>query len=407
MLPGRVYPQKFIVKFLAGLMFERLKRGRPNAPVDSPFIGGMKVNETSLVPHLLFAFFKHLPHYNSIAEQASGMRPEAINQLNQILNTVFLAIREGKFDRQRYDWITNDLVEENFRNRDFNQYYPAIRNENVTFRATKSVKLRVTIGAIAAISQEVFLPRPIDQYPYIDDVYPYIDDVRSIMKLDRNEDLTHSEQARILKRIEETMLSIDNRPAWPISFDDEDRPVIKTSKAESFPSHGEVERDKSVVDGSFVLFRRVLQRNEGGKDYIREYLRIENKQFGLTFRWQSRGGDRNDVLVFVGVGFFTKGGLWLMGHTSKHLQRIRVLAADVVEWEAHKNKKQDFCTARLLTHRNEAKRASPATRPVLLKRDRPSFWKNEHFEDRCKFLTKSEIRKMLTKQEMQIVDGTE
>jgi hypothetical protein len=372
---------------------------RKGADDSDEFAAAMKINEVSLVPNLLFAFFGHLPEYKNIADRLSTARSGAIDDLIQILNRLFIAVREAEFDRKGHAWITDEVIEDNFRNRDFNQYYPAIRKEKVNFRTPKSAKLRVNLAALASLARDIFASRP--------PVSVFIDDLRSQLKIDPRDGCSFNDQFRVLTKIEETARSIDHRPGWPISFDDGNRPVIKTDKPEFFPTHGEVIRDQLVVEGSFIVFRRVLQISQRGKPYIREYLQIQSKQFGLTFRWQSRGGDRNDVLIFNGVGFFTKGALWLIGHTSKHLPRIRVLAADVVDWEEHEQKRKDFCTARLLTHKHEAKRASPAARPLLLKRDRPAFWAHESFDERCRFLTKAEVKKMLSVEEMKIIDGKE
>jgi hypothetical protein len=365
-------------------------------PDPTGFIAATKINETSLVPNLLFVFFGHREDYPLISDPLDPRRENAKEELNGILNSLFIAVREGKFNRAKYDWITDELIEGNFTNRDFNQYYNAIRAERTRFRTTKAAKMRINVAAIAAVARDIFEELPA--------ALPYVQDLREALDIDPDT-RRYEASVRVLVTIEDTLRSIENRPNGAVSFDNENQPIIKINRPEFFPSRGEVMRDARVVEGRFVLFRKALQVSKPGQEYIREYLHIEWREFGLTFGWLSQAGDRNDVLNFNGVVFFTKGGVWLIGHCSKHLQRIRVLAGDVVEWESHNQKKQDYCTGEMLTHRNEAKRAAPASRTVILKRDRASFWSTEPFEQRCRFLTRTEIAAMLTPEELEIVDG--
>jgi hypothetical protein len=372
--------------------------GLPAADTSDDFRAAAKINDASLVPNLLFAFFGHLPGYGALRDPLVG-RDDGLSQLNKLLTLLFEAIKAADFDRERFHWITDEVIETNFRNREFNQYYEKVKQAKLAFRRTKAAKLRTNVAGIAALARVAFLPGQSE--------HKYVDELRSILKLVPVTQRTYGEQTYVFDLIEEAMRSIDTRPDWAISFDDENRPVLKTNKAEFFPPRGEIVRDQIAAEGSFVVFRRVLQVTQPRKTYLREYLKIELRSFGLTFRWLSRGGVRDDILVLTGVGLFTKGGLWLMGHTSKHLQRIRVLAADIVDWEEHKDHRRDYCTARLLTHRHEARRSSPVTRPVLLKRDREAFWRNESFDERCRFLTKVEIKKLLTPEELRIIDAKE
>jgi hypothetical protein len=365
------------------------------------FVAARKINEASLVPNLLFAFFGHRPDYVSITELQSPERVRALDDLTSVLNIIFNAIKEKRFNRVHASWITDEVMQENFEGRSFNQYYGWIRTETTPYTKKKSIKFRFTMAAIATVARELYRPGA--------QLEPALHGLRETLLLEEpteapEEKATREQQVRLLGNIELALQAIDNRPQGAISFDDKDQPVIKIKRGSFFPMGAELAKYEPIVEGRFLVFRKVFEPLGDGAEFTREHLVIDRKPFGITFRCESRGNDRGEMLIIAGVVFFTKGGFWLIGHSARPFQRMRMFAADIKDWAEHHDHKKTFCEATILTHRIMKDTVQPVTRIAVLRRETKDSFRDEPYDKRCRFLTREEAKAMLTREEFELID---
>lgn len=356
-----------------------------------------KISDESIVRHLLFVFFKHRDDYQLITKPGEH-RDNAKEELNIILNTIFAAIQNRNFDRVNYNWISDDIINENFNGRKFNIYYKWIRAEKTNYIAPKAGKFRISMAAIAAVSRDIFRGNKEETSK---EPYSYITDIRSNLNITESKE-GNTDQLRVLGQIENALRAIESRPTGAISFDDQNQPVIKTRRAAFFPIN--TDHDERIVVGRYVVYRRAFQVMDKDREYIREYILIDRKRHGLIFRWETRVGQLDQPSEIHGVGLFTHQALWLVGHCSLPVARMRVLAANVPEWQKHKLDKMPFCTAIVLSHKGVGDH-NPVARSVILRRDKKEFWDNEEFDKRCRFMSLSEIQEKLSNEEVRIISA--
>jgi hypothetical protein len=360
-----------------------------------------KVAEQTFVQNLLFAFFGHLPNYRDISRGTGAQRVEAINELLRLLNMVYVGILTNQFDRVRHPWITPEFIDDNFAGRKLNQYYQWICAEKVRYTHLKAMKFRNTFAAICSVARDIFADRYAERY-HDPESYAFVETIRSILSIDGPAD-KYRRQLVVLGRLEHELKRMVSKPQGPISFDDENQPIIRTKRREYFPSAQTVAIDESYIIGRFLVYRRVFAVVEAGREFIREYLVIEKKPFGLVFRWETRGGPGNQAALFSGIGFFVSEAWWLIGYSAAPFQRMRMMAANTAEWRNHKNDTTRFCTGEVLSHREEDK--APQSRSAVLIREEENSWKDEPFSDRVRFLSDLELGHLLKEEEISIIRG--
>ncbi|MEQ1646139.1 MAG: hypothetical protein ABL959_21990 [Pyrinomonadaceae bacterium] len=304
-----------------------------------------------------------------------------------------------EFTRNDHGWVTDELIRENFANRKFNQYYKPIRQNTIKYTTPHAKKFRTVFAVIARIGRDIFSGH--------DSPYHYVNVARSDLAVTEPRDRYKSQRA-VLGQIESALKNIDNKPHGALSFDEMNQPVIKIKRQNFFPSPSQVELDENVVTGRFIVYRRAFDPSEkkDETDYIREYIVIEKRRFGIEARWETRGRIRDQRATFVGLGWFTDGGFWLMLHCADSFKRMRVMAASLAEWQEHRrpSKPISSCTAWVMTHRDRDEVKEPQARRAVLKIEREGQWTAESYDDRLRFLTRAEIGVILSADEMKVLD---
>jgi hypothetical protein len=357
----------------------------------SPPNAQSKISETTVVQNLLFAFFGHFPNYREISRSAGSERIKHIDRLISVLNVIYRAIESENFDRSHRTWITQDFIYDNFANRKFNQYYMWIRHENVRYTNLKSAKFRNVLAAICAVGRDIF-------YESNQNKFEFVWELRKLLNLNESAE-SYREQMAVLGQIEAEVRRIINKPYGAISFDDDNQPVIRTKRRLLFPRDNNISDD--YISGRFQVYLRDSGENEPSAKFIREYLVIERRQFGLVFRWESWDDFSRQEVQFLGVGFSVGRALWFMGHCTEPFQRMRVLAVNSTDWRDHVVARTPFCSGEILSHR--VPDGIPLCRAAVFKREREGSWTDEPFKNRIKLLSRLELSEEISEEEIAII----
>lgn len=326
-----------------------------------------KISEGTLVEHLLFAFLGH--------------RPEAqrdVESLIEIMDALFGYIQSPNSDLTVPTWITIDPVKKSFAGkRKFSQYNEYLRDKSVPYLNTKADQCRNVFAAICSVGRGLFYEGA--DKPTVIGLQMKL----GLLKPDGTfKDLHRAKaQQRVLGQIETELKSVANKPGGAISFDSDRQPVIKIYRAKDFQEAHIADEEIKHVAGRFIVYRKAFMPAEGA-DYVREYLQISVSRFGLECTWRSCGGPRSGNWTLRGVGFFCDGGFWLMAHSNEHFKRVRMLAANVTEWQRHSEDavRTPFCTAVLVSHAVVAGEKVATSRSAVLKRDSGDVLSNEDYQ---------------------------
>jgi hypothetical protein len=344
-----------------------------------------KVDEGSIVSHLLFVFFGHQgDEYRAVQVKNSKARATARDELIKILNTLFDAIRTQEFDRKHYQWITDALIQNNFKPRTLYQYYDDIKGEDIRFKKARAWRLRTVFSAMCAIAREVFKDSASE--------FDYVSEIRARMRLPEGP-YVDKDAARILGQIETTLKKIANRPAYPIIYDGQGQPVIRTKVSTAFASAENVSQYKKAIEGRYFVFRKVFSTAHPDRKYIREYLEIDESRSETYVRWQTRGGEFDQKAEFLGIAFFIRNGFWLMTHCSDPYPRVRMLAAGMNDWRKHKSdpEKTPFCMGYITSHIEVDGVVVPRARRLFCRRQTDHDIKTIPVDSRVDFLNSDQI----------------
>lgn len=358
-------------------------------------------DEAEVVKLLYRAFFGHLTNYQNIADNSALISSTYGETLLEILTDIYDDIARGQFDRQRHATIDDLYINKHFKGRHFNQHNDKIRDGRLPYLTLKSVRIRYRMAAIAAVAKDIFSDEPPE--------FDYVRQARTRLTISR-ERRDHSTQLALFRAIETEMRRIEARPDGAISFDGSNQPIIKTNRRDFFPSKDDVSEEQRWIAGSYRIYRRIFaDTNDIQRQYVTEYLNIVNTTYGLTFQWYTRYSEEDRNVIIDGVGFFTDGALWLIGHCAEPFNRVRVLAASTREWRAHTRHERPtpYCTAEVMTHREEARgRHVPQSRRVLLRCDRTDqLTVDEIFFQRVGFHSEAELHHILSNEELAAITG--
>jgi hypothetical protein len=359
------------------------------------------ITRDNLVEKLLFCFLGH----QDLNLKDSKTRKAAKAKLIDALSTIFTAISEGQFPRENFLWISDEIIRTSFRSHKLNQWHEYIRNEKVDFQNKKSIQQRHVFSAISAVANSIYQENEEHQRE------KWIDEVRGILSLvpDTSRRGKYEDQRSTLRNIVTTIRSFEVAPKQPIAYQPDGNAVIKTKDKNYFMHPLDLNKVVPTISGRFFVYRKVfsLEVARAGREYIREYLLLETSSYGPRVRWTIRPSDsqpESGDSFLTGIVVCTENALWLFCNTNKQFRRLRVMSADLQEWQKPIQHPSGllYCTGLLLSQRPNLNRQEPVCRRAVLIRETTDLF-NVAMQ-KSEELTREQVEKVLPADLVAILD---
>jgi hypothetical protein len=395
---GNLVPQLMIRQYGAGIFKGQASFTMPDSlqPAGGRLAAGRAIEITEATIINLLAEGFGIPGFGTPRKPTKA----AFGRLRQQLDDVFHEVRNGNYDDARLNWIDGKIIEHCFKEQHFSAFYNGIGgHQNVQYKGHRPKNLRITLAAICAAASDILFKKrgvPLSQRQI--EIFEALE--RELQKEERANISTQEAPERNLTASSEA-------EAQAISIDQGHQPTINIKDSRFFPTESDVEDEAKTVSGVYFIYRRLFSK-EKTIEFIVEYIEIKKSDSGpcLSFKlWTRVFPEGKHRAAVTGVGFFTDRAFWLLGHQRLPFRRLRVMAANISEWERHKNERQSFCTGVFMSHKQDNKGRVPQTRVAIFRRDRRSSdVSDELAEDKVRFLTRSGIEKLISSKEIAILD---